>query len=255
MVEGGRHVVSTNHLSTARRDGAGGDQCGNASAFAHLHPVREPSGAFVSTIPPLPAGRYLVFGDIVLETGAEYTVTTSVDVPPPGIDAASDPDDSWDADSFGVPAKAGARSSLSKSVDLQWDEADSIVAGRDVELAFSTRNRRGAVVPVEAYLGMAAHAVVLREDGSVFIHLHPMGTMSMASQEAFAQRDRGDTTATGRLRVVDTAIARKATMAAPTMDGAFSFPYAFPKPGRYRVWVQVKLGGQVETADFEVNVR
>jgi hypothetical protein len=227
------------------------------SAFAHLHPARDPSGVFVSAIPPLPAGRYLLFGDIVLESGAEYTVTTAVDVPPAVIDTASDPDDSWDADSFGVPAKAGARSALTPTVDLQWDEADSIVAGRDIELAFSTRNRKGTVVPIEPYLGMAAHAVVLREDGSVFIHLHPMGTMSMASQQAFAQRDRGDTTAAGRLRIVDTAMTRKTTMAMPaaTMDGRFSFPYAFPKPGRYRVWVQVKLGGKVETADYEVTVR
>ena len=229
------------------------------SAFAHLHPTREASGVFVAAIPAIPAGKYFVFGDIVLETGAEYTVTTAVDVPAAVIDTSSDPDDSWDADSFGVPAKAGARAELNPTVDLQWDQTDSIVAGRDVELAFSTRNRKGGVVPVEPYLGMAGHAIVLREDGSVFIHLHPMGTMSMASQQAFAQRDRGDTTANGRLRLADTAAAMKAktkmVMPAVTMDGKFSFPYAFPKPGRYRVWVQVKLGGKVETADYEVNVR
>jgi len=160
------------------------------SAFAHLHPKREAPGVFVAAIPAIPAGRYLVFGDIVLETGAEFTVTTTVDVPAAVIDTTSDPDDSWDTDSFGVPAKAGARTQLTNTIDLQWDLADSIVAGRAVELSFSTRNRKGAVVGVEPYLGMAAHAVILREDGSVFIHLHPFGTMSMASQHAFAQRYR-----------------------------------------------------------------
>jgi hypothetical protein len=227
------------------------------SAFAHLHPKREAPGVFVSAIPAIPAGRYLVFGDIVLETGAEFTVATTVDVPAAVIDTTSDPDDSWDTDSFGIPAKAGARAQLNPNLDLRWDLADSIVAGRAVELAFSVRNHRGAVAPVEPYMGMAAHAVVLREDGSVFIHLHPFGTMSMASQQAFAQRDRGDTTAAGRLRVADTVMKSNPRMAMPAvmMDGTFSFPYAFPKPGRYRVWVQVKLGGKVETADYEVNVR
>ena len=40
-----------------------------------------------------------------------------------------------------------------------------------------------------------------------------------------------------------------------TLPGAFYFPYAFPKPGRYRVWVQVKVDNTVETADYEVIVR
>ena len=222
------------------------------SAFAHLHPIRESDNVFVSTIPAIPAGHYLAFGDIVLETGAGYTVTTGVDIPPPVGNMTSDPDDSWVADAFGVPAKTGALAQLTKTADLRWDGPDSIRAGRDVDLAFSVRTRKGAPVAVEPYLGMAAHAVVIREDALVFIHLHPMGTVSMASQQAFAQRDRGDTTTNGRLGPDG---AMKMAVAGVTMDGTFSFPYAFPQPGRYRLWVQVKVAGRVETADYEVTVR
>lgn len=233
------------------------------SAFAHLHPKREPPGVFVSAIPPLPAGRYFVFGNIVLETGAEFTAATMIDVPTAKMDTLSDPDDSWIDDAFGVPAVAGARARLDNSLVLQWDTPDSLVAGRDVTLRFSVRNPRGAIMPIEPYMGMAAHAVVVRDDASVFVHLHPMGTMSAASLQAFDLRDRGDTAPTGRLKVPAVAAMSSHTMAtpapgttvAPEMSGTFSFPYAFPKAGRYRMWVQVKRAGRVMTADYEVMVR
>jgi hypothetical protein len=234
------------------------------SSFAHLHPSRERGGVFVSAIPALPEGRYLVFGDFVLETGAEYTVTTKIDVPAPVLDTISDPDDSWVYAAFGVPAVKGARSELEPGVELQWESADTLVAGRDVVLSFTVRGAKNAIVPVQPYLGMAGHAIVIREDGSVFVHLHPMGSMSMATLRAFELRNRGDTTSEGRL--VDHAAmpmpmntkSRRAPAtkpAEPMLDGRFSFPFAFPKPGRYRVWVQVKTSDQIRTADFEVTVR
>jgi hypothetical protein len=34
-----------------------------------------------------------------------------------------------------------------------------------------------------------------------------------------------------------------------------SFPYAFQSPGRYRVWVQLRIRGSVRTAAWDVSVR
>jgi hypothetical protein len=233
------------------------------SSFAHLHPSRERGGVFVTAIPALPEGRYHVFGDFVLETGAAYTVTTDIDVPAPVLDTISDPDDSWIYAAFGVPAAKGARSELAPDLALQWESADTIIAGRDVVLEFTVRGPRNAVVPVEPYLGMPGHAVVIKDDASVFVHLHPMGSISMATIQAFDLRNRGDTSADGRLRIAHDMAAmkpvrgRQARQARtePDMEGRFSFPFAFPSAGRYRLWVQVKKGGRVYTADYEVNVR
>jgi hypothetical protein len=90
-----------------------------------------------------------------------------------------------------------------------------------------------------------------------------MGTTSNAAEQAFVLRDRGDTSANGRLRLTGAAsaphdaMAHGATSSDAPMNAAsiFEFPYEFPKAGRYRVWVQLRLAGRVETAPFTVVVR
>jgi hypothetical protein len=98
---------------------------------------------------------------------------------------------------------------------------------------------------------MNGHAVVVREDGKVFIHLHPSGTSSMASGQVFAMRDRGDTTSDGRLRLDSMTMTHAE---APIQLREIRFPYAFPSAGRYRVYVQVRAQGRVHTTGFDVRV-
>jgi hypothetical protein len=39
-------------------------------------------------------------------------------------------------------------------------------------------------------------------------------------------------------------------------EGSFiSFPYAFPAPGKYRLWVQIKTDNKVRTAVFDTIVQ
>ncbi len=45
---------------------------------------------------------------------------------------------------------------------------------------------------------------------------------------------------------------------APASSGSsntISLPYQFPTPGDYRVWVQVKMAGQVMTGIFDTTVK
>jgi hypothetical protein len=228
--------------------------------FAHLHPVEHDSGAaliFTGEVPALPAGRYRLFGDLTLENGLSLTVTNTVDLPaPPSVVARTDSDDAWTMTSAVPIAAAGAVSQLGDGYTLVWNDSIPLTSRDAVELAFTVRDSAGKVATLEPYLGMVAHAAVVRSDGSVFIHLHPMGTVTSVAQQVFRARDLGDTTAHGRLgpSALAASNAASASMPAMSMSGAISFPYEFPKPGRYRIWVQVRPATRVLTGTFDVDV-
>ncbi len=141
---------------------------------------------------------------------------------------------------------------LSDGSTMTWERgAGPIVADRDASLRFEIRTPGGAPAALEPYMGMPGHLMLTRFDGAVFVHLHPAGTISLASQEAFLLRQPGDTLR-GSLGRRLTAAERP--MRGPTPD-VVSFPYAFPQPGPYRLWVQVKRNGRILTGVFDVDVR
>jgi len=226
------------------------------AAFAHLHPATVDSVVFPSGLPPLPPGRYRVFADIVIESGYAQTLVTSVVLgqsspargaaPPP-----SDPDDSWFA---GSVATASRSTTLADGSVMTWSLGNApVVTGRQAGLRFEIRNADGSPAMLEPYMGMAGHAVVANDDGSVFVHLHPSGTISMASQMAFAMRQPGDSVK-GKLGQRLNAVEHSAMTSAAAVMGSVAFPYAFPKPGQYRIWVQVRKNGRILTGAFDVPV-
>lgn len=221
-------------------------------AFAHLHPTETDSLVFTTNVPDLPAGDYRLFGDIMLENGMSLTVSNNVTLADAAHSTPSDSDDAWTSVAA-MPARANATVAMGRGFRLTWAGSDgALPANTPLDLRFIVVDSAGNPARLEPYLGMAAHAVVLRDDGSVFIHLHPMGTVATTAQRIFTARDRGDTTARGRLQpdaFADTA------MMPMSFTGALSFPYEFPKPGRYRIWVQAKPAREILTGAFDVEVR
>ena len=224
----------------------------DARAFAHLHPVAADSGAvprFTTQLPPLPAGRYHAFGDVVHETGFERTLVGSLTVPE-GVPAGrlTDPDDAW----FAGDASRQSVVPLGDGSMMRMDlDPDGLVeAGRDATIRISVHEPDGRAARLEPYLGMAAHAVVVQVDGTVYVHLHPMGTVTSAAQQVFEARDRGDTTESGRVSLAHAVHA----MAPDSVASAIEFPYAFPRGGSYRLFVQVKRNGRILTGAWAVMV-
>jgi hypothetical protein len=101
-------------------------------------------------------------------------------------------------------------------------------------------------------MGMLSHAAIRRDDGTVFVHLHPVGSFSMASQEVFARDPALGTAATAAAHAGMDHSAH-GMHPAPVVSSV-SFPYEFPRPGRYRIWVQVRTGGKVKTGVFDTEV-
>ena len=224
------------HLFLVREDGLNG--------FAHLHPVARSAAAldFDTALPPLTPGRYRVYGDIVHESGYSQTLVSAVDVGSVGTGRATDPDDS----SFVGSVATGTAADIGGGFQLVWSRPQApIVAGEESILALSVRDASGAVAAVEPYMGMAAHVIVASHDHSVFAHLHPSGSISMAALQKFGE-------APDLSRRSPSAEAEHAAHGA--IEGRVDVPYAFPRAGTYRMWVQVKRGGQVRTAAFDMIV-
>src|SRR6185503_11727723 len=128
-----------------------------------------------------------------------------------------------------------------------WENPAPTVINPDASLRFKLVAPDNLPAPIEPYMGMAGHAVVRRQDGAVFAHVHPVGTFSMVAQEFFLQGKRpkpSTVNVQSSLLPVDQPSRGPELHASHTnligTAGEISFPYAFPKPGAYRIWVQTR---------------
>ena len=224
------------------------------NAFAHLHPAPLTSNVFQSILPPLPEGDYHLYADVTHESGFTQTLVSHVRIPPGTPKRRehlpSDPDDSWRVggpapDGVPLPVATKAISAVLENAHMVWLLPEALTAETEIGLKFQVLGADDTPVSLEPYMGMQAHAVIQRDDGAVFTHLHPFGTVSMAAQQRFVKREREVAPNRRTLDIV---------CGLPSQDQSITFPYAFPKPGRYRIWVQVKIDGAIQTGVFDANV-
>jgi hypothetical protein len=174
-----------------------------------------------------------------------------------------DPDDSWrvnvsPTNSSPPPSSpnqpAGARASaLAENYTLVFENAAEVESGRECSMRFVVWTNDGREAALQPYMGMLGHAVVRRADGSVFAHLHPAGSFSMASQEVF-QQCYGLADAAPQPNPTSAPAFVLAPPPGEPSSGKVSFPYQFPKAGDYRLWVQVRVTGRVYTCVFDLRI-
>lgn len=207
------------------------------NAFAHLHPLKSGPMAFEVPLPAIPAGNYTVYADITHESGLTQTIVSRIQIPNEPIQPQSpDPDNSHWAGS----ATTGPDAPLASGCLMRMLSPATLNAGTESVLRFDVLAGDGRPAPIEPYMGMWSHAVIRKDDGTVYTHLHPSGTISLTSQELFARRERGE----DLRKPIDVLCGRP--------ERELVFPYSFPKPGHYRMWVQAKINGTIQTAAFDL---
>jgi len=204
----------------------------------HLHPVQTATGLFEHRLPDIPAGPYELFADLVHASGISETATGSITIPRMSGAPLSGDDSAYN----------GPGAILSDGGRVVWvDDGQPIPPKRLTLFTFRVEDASGRPADdLELYMGMPGHAMFVRRDRQVFAHVHPSGSAPMAALE-IGQRTLGGG--------ADLPQDGPHAMHGGALPPVVTFPFGFPEPGEYRIFVQVKRRGRVETAAFDTLVR
>jgi len=185
----------------------------------HLIVVREDLGVFSHEHPEVAADGSFRLRYAFPQAG-EYTLF--VDVAPRGAGGQVMPlrlkVGGKKGERFAIGAEKLTGEAASGSVRVSFAETQ-FAAGKTLRMTSKIRDAKSGV-PVndlQPYLGALGHLILVHEDGETFVHSHPDELDPKAGK-----------------------------------DGHLAFLARFPKPGRYRAWVQMQRAGVVETAAFTV---
>jgi hypothetical protein len=209
----------------------------------HLHPEQAGSDAFTDALPAIPPGKYQLFADIVRSNGIPETGVTQIELPE--IAGAPLTGDDSSAAAAAITQADFARTTfpLPSGGKMLWERDTAPLQSKRVySFRFLVQDAAGKPAEdMELYMGMPGHAVFVRQDMQVFAHVHPAGSVPMAALDMIKPHDMS-------------AMAHDMTRAASGLPAEVSFPYGFPQPGAYRIFIQVKRAGQVETGVFDARV-
>jgi hypothetical protein len=201
----------------------------------HLHPDMKDDGGFGVALPDIPAGSYKLFADVVHANGFAETLVTDVSLPEVHGRALA-----GDDSEAGAPPIGGRErpliSQLSDGYRMVWVNGDAQLKARAAtQFVFRVEDAAGRPAEdMQLYMGMVGHAEFIGDDATVFAHVHPDGSVPMAAlmlTKIPMPHAHGD------------------------VPPVVSFPYGFPKPGLYRIFVQMQRKGHPVTGVFDVRVR
>jgi hypothetical protein len=205
---------------------------------------------------------YSLYADVVHATGFPETLVTRLELPETtgrvlaGDDAkgTAQPLSSLRGEPNACPANpvAGSRFALPDGYTMVWDNPAKLPAKTPRIFEFSLLGADGKPASDMAlYMGMAGHAAFVKDDGSVFAHVHPSGTVSMAALMMAAAQNQPSTAKPDSSTAMPGMTMPMAAGTAGGLPDTVGFPYGFPTAGAYRIFVQMKHGQTIETGSFD----
>jgi hypothetical protein len=182
--------------------------------YDHVHPDMQRDGTWTIDVAVPKPGYYKLYSDFLPIGGTPQVI--------PRVLVAGEPGD-LDRARAHLPADdlvPKTADSLTVSLSLP---ADGLVAGRDEKLLYHIVDAKTGrpVTNLQPYLAAYGHTLVLSEDTLEYVHAHPVELLPDKIEDAAGGPD-------------------------------LTFKALLPKPGRYRLWTQVRRGGVVSTVRFTV---
>jgi uncharacterized membrane protein len=187
--------------------------------FDHVHPILRPDGSLVLPYRFPRPGPYLLYAEITPAAERAQVFRLAVAVQANARDPAL----------ATVDPPLDPSPSLSKTVDddpsltaeLRF-QPRTPVAGLETHFLLRLAATGAPVTDLEPYLGAMAHAIIVSEDTNTFLHSHP----------------------------------EEVAPPSPTAHGGPDIPFAtfFPRPGRYKLWIQFQRGGRTHVVSYVVDV-
>jgi len=230
-------------------------------AVFHLHPASDGDKTLSEQLPSMPPGTYKLFGDIVYRNGFPETEVATLTIPAGLPSVALSPEDASAAPPPLSQGDLGTTSKLPDGYTMVFDRPATLTANTAYALRFHLLDATGKPSPdMQLYLGMTGHAAFVKSDFSTFAHTHPDGSAAMpavmlanastAASEPSSPSPMPDMNGMAMSDMTTTTATAPSEPISPTVE----FPYGFPSPGRYRIFIQMKHANTVETGVFDAEV-
>ncbi|MDQ3019017.1 MAG: hypothetical protein M3R36_00350 [Bacteroidota bacterium] len=201
----------------------------NLAYFDHIHPEMNSDGSLSVKTKFDKGGDYVLYGDLTPKGEKKNQV---FDIP---LKVAGEP-------VANIPLTARNTFDTEGYSAVMTTDPSNLVANKSTEIVVKLTKNGKDVTDLKNYLAALGHMVVISEDASMYLHVHPM-----EAEEKNAGHKHEEKKEMKDMKMDSDKISKSG----PNVV----FHTNFPMPGIYKVFAQFNPGGKLITTNFVVNVK